>query len=203
MARQLITLNVQNKEAVEINDNQDRYLSLAAGHEQFGINILRVKEIFEYCELTPIPRMPAFICGALNLRGQVVPVVDLSLRLGKEATVVAQRSCIVIVELTGGKFEEMEVGLLIDAVHQVIDIDQQDIRPAPSFDGAINTDFIHGMGKVEDNFIILLDIDQVLSMSDVTLLGELSESSETLQLDSVSTQSENEALQEEAGGEQA
>ncbi len=172
MARQLITLNVQSNETIEIRDNQDRYLSLASGNEVFGINILKVKEIIEYCELTPIPRMPSFICGALNLRGQVVPVVDLALRLDKKVTEVSQRSCIVVVDLDSGRAEAMEAGLLIDAVHQVIDIDQQDIRPAPSFDGAINTDFIHGMGKVDDNFIILLNIDRVLSLKDIAILSE-------------------------------
>ncbi len=168
MARQLIT----SKETIEINDNQDRYLSLASGNEVFGINILQVKEINEYCDLTPIPRMPAFIRGALNLRGQVVPVLDLSHRLDKEPTEVSSRSCIVIVELASDRAEEMEVGLLIDAVHQVIDIDQQDILPAPSFDGAVNTDFIHGMGKVDDSFIILLDIERVLSLKDIAMLSE-------------------------------
>ncbi len=203
MARQLITLNIRSKEAIESNDDQDRYLSLAAGNEEFGINILRVKEIIEYCELTPIPRMPAFICGALNLRGQVVPVVDLALRLDKTPTQVAQRTCIVIVELAAGKSEEMEVGLLIDAVHQVIDIGQEDIRPAPSFDGAINTDFMYGMGKVGDNFIILLDIDRVLSLHDVVLLGELAEPKEPSHLEgdfSNSVDSEDDAIQPQAEG---
>ncbi len=193
MARQLITLNMQSKETVEVNDNQDRYLSLAAGNEQFGINILKVKEIIEYCELTPIPRMPAFICGALNLRGHVVPVIDLALRLDMAQTEVVQRTCIVIVELTSGVEEEVEVGLLIDAVHQVIDIDQQDIRPAPSFDGAINTDYIHGMGKIGENFIILLNIENMLSLHDLPLLDEfveLRESSES----SATSDSEDDAL---------
>ncbi len=172
MARQLITLNLQSTEVLDTNSNRDRYLSLACANEVFGINILQVKEIIEYCDLTPIPRMPVFIRGALNLRGQVVPVLDLSHRLDKEPTEVSSRSCIVIVELASDRTEEMEVGLLIDAVHKVIDIDPQDIRPAPSFDGAINTDFIHGMGKVDDNFIILLNIDRVLSLKDITMLSE-------------------------------
>ena len=174
MSRQLITRNLQAKEVShERDNNQDRYLSLVVGEEIFGVSILRVKEIIEHCELTSIPRMPAFICGALNLRGQVVPVIDLSLRLGKERTQIDRRTCIVVVELASGTAEEMEIGLMVDAVSQVTTIEPEDILPAPSLGESISTDFIHGMGRDGENFIILLKIDRVLSMSDVALLGEV------------------------------
>ena len=176
MARQFITRNTQVAAVSETrNDNLDRYLTLVVGDEIFGLSILTVREIDEYCELTPIPMMPEFIRGALNLRGQVVPVIDLAQRLGREQTVTKKRTCIVIVELTRSGEAYMEVGLMVDAVSQVINIAPDDIKPAPSFGGALHTDFIHGVGKNDEQFVILLNIDRVLSLDDVALLDQARE----------------------------
>ncbi len=169
MARQFITRNTRGMVVKENtrNDNLDRYLTLVVGGETFGLSILKVREINEYCELTPIPMMPEFICGALNLRGQVVPVIDLSLRLGWGRTDVQKRTCVVIAEIASNEYATMEVGLMVDAVSHVFQFSPEAINPAPSFDGAINTDFIEGVGMSGGDFVILLNIDRLLTLSDL------------------------------------
>jgi purine-binding chemotaxis protein CheW len=151
-------------------NNTDKYLSFVVGDETYAISILKVKEILEYGGVTPVPMMPKFLRGAINLRGHVVPVVDLAMRLCGEKTNPSRRTCIVIVEL---KLDEssMDVGLMVDAVSSVQDIDSGNIEEAPSFGGKIDTDYIHGMGKTEDSFVILLNVDRILSMEDIEKLS--------------------------------
>jgi purine-binding chemotaxis protein CheW len=176
MARQLITRNIKAKEVMEgRDDNLDRYLSLVLGAETYGLSILKMKEINEYSELTPIPTMPDFIRGALNLRGQAVPVIDLAARLNKGEVEINHRTCIVIVELTFAGQPGMDVGLMVDGVSKVVHIRPEEINPAPTFGGNIQADFIQGMGKMDDRFLILLDIDAVLSLDDIGLLGQMNE----------------------------
>jgi len=155
-----------------------KFLLFALGCDTYAVNIHRVKEIIEVGDITPVPMMPAFIRGALNLRGRVVPVVDLAVRLGTAPCEHAVRGCIVIIEL-GLAGRTFDVGLVVDAVSSVRDIDPKDIEPAPSFDGRIRTDFIEGMGKVDDDrFIVLLAIDRVLSMDDLETLSRVGKGTE-------------------------
>lgn len=158
------------------SDNSDKYLSFVVGDETYAISILKVKEILEYGGVTPVPKMPKFLRGAINLRGHVVPVVDLATLLTDDNTEVSRRTCIIIVEL---KLESgyMDVGLMIDAVSRVQDIDPDNIESAPSFGGKINTDYISGMGKTEDSFVILINVDNILSMEDVEKLSSATEKS--------------------------
>ncbi|MBX3623361.1 MAG: purine-binding chemotaxis protein CheW, partial [Rhizobacter sp.] len=129
------------------------------------------KEIIEYHELTEVPMMPACVRGVINLRGAVVPVVDLQARFGRAAGQVTKRTCIVIVEVaTLG--ERQVIGVVVDAVNEVLDIEASAIEPAPAFGARIRTDFIHGMGKVRGKFVILLDVDQVLSLDDLGALAQ-------------------------------
>src|SRR5690606_32178220 len=113
--------------------------------EMFAIGILAIKEIIEYANLTTVPMMPACIRGVINLRGAVVPVVDLAARFGRTPTPVSKRTCIVIVEVESGG-ERQDVGVIVDAVNEVLDIPAADIEPPPSFGTKIRTDFIKGMG---------------------------------------------------------
>ena len=148
-----------------------KYLTFLLGDKSYAISILKIKEILEYGSITPIPRMPDFVCGAIYLRGRVVPVVDLLERLGNGKSEVGKRSCIVIVEMKFSN-ETLSIGVVVDAVSKVVDIKNSDIEAAPSFGGAVETDFIEGMGKLNDEFVVILNIDRVLSLDDLALLSE-------------------------------
>ena len=147
-----------------------QYLTFALGGEMFAVGILNVKEIIEYGNLTQIPLMPSFIRGVINLRGSVVPVIDLAARFGGQASTPGRRSCIVIVEVTGDDGVRHDIGVLVDAVSEVLDIPPAEIEPPPSFGAKIRADFIFGMGKVDGKFVIILSIDKVLSVEEIAEL---------------------------------
>ena len=146
-----------------------QYLTFAVGAESFGMGIAAIKEIVEYRKPTDVPMMPAFMRGVINLRGRVVPVIDLSVRFGRAPIEVARRTCIVILEVKQDG-EAHDIGVLVDAVNAVIEIADADIEPAPSFGANLRSDFISGMGKVGEKFVILLDIDRVLSVEELVAL---------------------------------
>jgi len=157
---------------IKSDDNKNKYLTFLLGSETYAFSILKVREIIEYGEITPMPMMPDFICGAINLRGRAVPVIDLSLRMGKQASDVTRRTCIVIVELQS-EGAIINMGVIIDSVSKVLDLCADEIEPAPSFGGNIRTDFIEGMGKLESEFIIVLNLDKVISMDDIQALSQV------------------------------
>ena len=148
-----------------------QYLTFTVAKELFGLGILAVKEIIEYQGVTSVPMMPAAVRGVINLRGAVVPVVDLSARLGKTPADVSRRSCIVIVELLLDG-EPQVIGALVDAVNQVLEIPPSEIEPAPSFGTKIRRDFIRGLGKINGKFVVLLDAGHVLSLEQSEALAE-------------------------------
>ncbi len=148
-----------------------QYLTFMLRGEVYAIGILSIKEIIEYTGLTGVPMMPATIRGVINLRGAVVPVMDLAVRFGRPAGEATKRTCIVIVELANGD-ERQVVGIVVDAVNAVQEIAPADIEPAPSFGMAIAADFVSGMGKVNGKFVILLDIQQVLAIQGLAAAGE-------------------------------
>jgi purine-binding chemotaxis protein CheW len=145
-----------------VSQEPTQYLTFMLNSEIFALGILGIKEIIEYGGLTSVPMMPECIRGVINLRGAVVPVVDLAARFGRDSAQITKRSCIVIVELEQDG-EWQTIGVLVDAVNAVIEIASQDIEPAPNFGSRIRADFIAGMGKVAGKFVILLNIDAVLS----------------------------------------
>ena len=140
-----------------------QYLTFMLGGEAFGIGIMAVKEIIEFAGITEVPMMPDSIRGVINLRGAVVPVMDLAARFGRPQSVAGKRTCIVIVELEHDG-ERQLTGVVVDAVSAVLDIPASDIEPAPSFGTRIRGDFIAGMGKVNGKFVILLNVQQVLAL---------------------------------------
>lgn len=150
--------------------DQQQYLTFMLGGEAYAIGILAIKEIIEYGTLTEVPRMPSFIRGVINLRGAVVPVVDLSASFGKQATKITRRTCIVIIEITTNQ-ETQDVGVMVDAVNAVLEIPSQEIEPPPSFGANIRTDFISGMGKVAGKFVIILNVQNVLSVDEIAVLS--------------------------------
>jgi purine-binding chemotaxis protein CheW len=144
-----------------------KYLSVTVNQECYGVPVLRVKEIIEHGGVVHMPLMPGFVCGAINLRGHGVPVVDLAQRLGTDHAAIGKRSCIVIVEAGESPERRYDAGLLVDAVNEVFDLDASQIEAAPSFDGHVRTDFLRGMGKRGDGFIVLLELDNILDLSDI------------------------------------
>jgi purine-binding chemotaxis protein CheW len=152
--------------------DEAQYLTFQLGAEMFAIGILHIKEILEYNNLTTVPMMPAFIRGVINLRGAVVPVIDLSARFGRQISEVTRRSCIVIVEVSVDNGVQ-DIGLMVDAVSAVLEIPADDIEPAPSFGARIRADFISGMAKVDSKFVILLNVSKVLSVDEMAMLADV------------------------------
>ena len=150
-----------------------QYLTFVLGGEAYALGILNIKEIIDYGHLTEVPMMPAFVRGVINLRGSVVPVIDLSARFGKGSTEIAKRTGIVIVETDHQADDDRhDIGIIVDAVNEVVDINRQDIEPPPSFGTGIRPDFISGMAKRDDRFIILLNVDRVLSVDEMIELSK-------------------------------
>lgn len=147
-----------------------QYLTFLLGGEMFGISILTIKEIIEFHEVTTVPMMPHAVRGVINLRGAVVPVVDLQARFGRQPRPVTKRTCIVIVEL-GASSEMPVVGVVVDGVSEVLDITAADIEPAPAFGAQLRTDFIAGMAKVRERFVILLSVEHVLAIDELAALA--------------------------------
>lgn len=147
-----------------------QYLTFSLQSEVSGLDILRVREIIEYARPTTVPMMPAFVHGVINLRGNVVPVIDLAQRFGRAPTTLHARTCVVILEVDTPD-GPVPIGVLVDAVNAVLDLDAEQIEPAPSFGTGLRQDFIRGMARTEAGFIILLDVSRVLSVDDMAALA--------------------------------
>lgn len=152
--------------------DQGQYLTFFIAGEEYALGILRVKEIIEYRTPTRVPQMPLAVRGVINLRGSVVPVVDLAVQFQMGATQIGNRSCFVIVEARIGE-EATTMGIVVDSVKQVIDLSASDIEPPPSFGTSVRVDSLLGMGKAEDGFVLILDIDHVLSEKELLAAAEL------------------------------
>lgn len=170
------------EEVVRIADtsgDQNQYLTFQIGREMFAVGILHIREIIEYGSLTTVPMMPEFVRGVINLRGSVVPVIDLSARFGRGESEINRRSCIVILEVEGSTGDEeslQEIGVIVDAVSEVLEIPPGEIEPAPNFGARIRADFIAGMGKVQGQFVILLNVQQVLNTGEMAELASVMDS---------------------------
>ncbi|MCZ8155482.1 MAG: chemotaxis protein CheW [Leptospira sp.] len=150
-----------------------QYLTFLISDEAFGLGILHIKEIIEFESVTHVPMMPEYIPGVINLRGNVVPVIDLNHRFYKRKTEFGRKTCIIITEVKMEK-ESIDVGLLVDAVNEVVDIQPNMIENAPSFGAKIRLDFIYGLGKVDEKFVILLNIEQILNLEELAVLQDKS-----------------------------
>lgn len=140
-----------------------KYLTFLLNEKMFAVSIMKVKEILEYGTVTPIPKMPDFISGAINLRGKIVPVVDLNQCLNGGKSEIGKRTCIVIVELNYAD-KSARVGITVDAVSKVLDLKKSDIQEAPSLGESLNTDYIEGMGSLGEQFVIVLNIEKIISI---------------------------------------
>jgi purine-binding chemotaxis protein CheW len=159
-------------------DGTARYLTFSLQGELFALDIQDITEIIEFRSLTAVPMMPSFICGVLNLRGRVLPVMDLAARFGKGATTVARRTSIIVVQTTPDPDDQdrpeqvSSIGIMVDGVNKVVHLGPEDIEAAPAFGIGISSDFISGMAKHDTGFIIVLDVAKVLQLDELALLGK-------------------------------
>lgn len=148
-----------------------QYLTYSLGDEVFAMDIRAVREIIQYGAMTAVPLMPEFVRGVINLRGQVVPVIDLQSRLGRTVAKVGKKTCIIIFDASRDG-EKVELGLMVDSVSEVVEIPDAHIEPAPQFGASIRRDFIRGMGKVDGEFIVILEPERALDIEDMAALAE-------------------------------
>jgi purine-binding chemotaxis protein CheW len=166
-----------------------RYLTFTLNGEAYALDIFHVTEILEYRSLTVVPMMPDFIRGVINLRGRAVPVIDIAIRFGRGSTAVGRRTSIIIVHIQDPALAEMaeadgdprgaadgqDIGILVDSASKVVTLLPEDVEPAPAFGAGIRADYISGMARRDDGFLILLDISHVLSISDMVRLSDLAQ----------------------------
>lgn len=151
-------------------EKKTQFLAFQLGGETFAIDIQSIKEVIQYGSLTEVPLMPAFLRGVLNLRGAVVPVIDLAVRFGKAPTDIARRTCVVILEVAH-QGELTELGIIVDNVSEVLDIGASAIEPAPAFGSRLRSEFLAGVARVGERFVILLDVNHVLSVDEMADLA--------------------------------
>ena len=154
------------------NIESDQHLTFILSDEEFAIPVMTIREIIEYGHLTNVPMVPDFIQGVVNLRGNVVPVISLANKFGLDEKAIDKRTCIIIMD-TQLDGETIVMGVVVDKVLQVIEIPSDQIEPSPTLGATIRTDFIKGMGKIDDNFIIILDVVQVLSAEEIALMSDM------------------------------
>jgi purine-binding chemotaxis protein CheW len=165
--------NTQESAGTEArSDKAGKYLTFALAHEEYGLEILKVREIIGYIDVTAVPQTPQYVKGVINLRGQVIPVIDLRTKFGMETAEVTDETCIIVVEIAAAS-RKFNTGIVVDHVREVLDVPGRDIEEPPQFGAAVDTDFILGMGKIDDSVKILLDIDKVLGSVDTAGLAGL------------------------------
>lgn len=156
-----------------LTSDDAQYLTFMLGGEMYAIGILNIKEIIEYGQPTEVPMMPDYVRGVINLRGRVVPVIDLLPRFGRSSTPVSKRTCIVIIDVEAdgdAEGERQDIGVVVDSVSEVLQIAGSEIEPPPAFGAKIRADFIAGMGKINHRFVIILNVNRVLSVDELAML---------------------------------
>ena len=149
-----------------------KFLTFALAGEDYGIEILKVQEIIGIMNITPIPRTPDYVKGVMNLRGKIIPIVDLRSKFEMEAIEQTEETCIIVVQ-DARQDREITMGVVVDRVSEVVDISTAQIENAPSFGSSVNTDYILGMGKIADKVVILLDVDKVLSSGEIKVVEKI------------------------------
>lgn len=152
-----------------VADKEEKHLTFTLANEEYGIEILKIKEIIGMMPITTVPQTPEFLKGVINLRGKVIPVIDLRLRFGMKDIDYTERTCIIVVEIEAA-VGMVQIGIVVDAVSEVLKIKGQDVEETPGFGSKLNTDYIHGMAKLEGGVKILLNIDKVLSNEEIAVL---------------------------------
>lgn len=156
-----------------VANREGKYLTFALAGEEYGIGILKVKEIIGMMTITTVPQTPSYVKGVINLRGKVIPVADLRLKFGMEPMEYNERTCIIVVEIESAQ-KTIRMGIVVDSVSEVLNIKASDIEETPSFGRQLNTAFILGMAKINGSVKILLDIDRIFREEEMTLLAQAS-----------------------------
>lgn len=151
-----------------------KYMGFKLGPENYGIAILKVQEIIGLMDITEVPRTPEFVCGVINLRGKVIPVIDLRLKFGMAAKEHTELTCIMVVQTTMGQ-DEVTMGVMVDEVSEVMDIQAENVEPPPALGDSEATRFLLGVGKFQQNVVLLLDMDSILSRSEMTAISSLND----------------------------
>lgn len=146
---------------------EGKYLTFILNREEYGLEILKVREIIGLMDITPVPQTPSFIKGIINLRGKVIPVVDLRLKFNMPEAEYTKETCTIVVNI-----DSRLMGIIVDTVSEVLDINARDIEPTPSLGSSIKTDFILGMGKIKGRVKILLDVDKVLTLEELEAISK-------------------------------
>ena len=168
----------------DMNECDSRqYVTFSLGNELFGVEVIRTREILSLTPVTKVPQTPDYLLGVINLRGQVVPVVDMRLKLGLPAGADTEDTCIIVVEVQIDG-EPIVVGALADAVREVLEIRSDQIEPPPRLGTRLKTEFITGMGKIDEQFMILLNIDRIFNSDELTFVQDLSDATAELECES-------------------
>lgn len=141
-----------------------KYLTFSLANESYGVPVLKIREIITMLHITTVPQMPPYVKGVINLRGKVIPVIDLRTKLGLHAAELTDSNCIVVVQITPAGMETKNIGLIVDAVEEVVNLSPEDIEPAPDFGGSINVEYLLGMATLKGNVKSLLDIEKVIAV---------------------------------------
>jgi len=163
-----------NAAAAAVLAQPGKYLTFELAAEVYGLEILKVQEIIGMMNVTRVPRTPDFVRGVINLRGKVIPVVDLRLKFSLDRTEDTEKTCIIVVQVTRDD-TQVTMGIIVDEVSEVIDVTGEQIEPPPSFGAAVDADFIMGMGKVNQKVVMLLDVDKVLSGGEIMAMDAVVE----------------------------
>jgi purine-binding chemotaxis protein CheW len=167
-----MTDNNINQPLKATDHREGKYLTFTLANEEYGIGILKIKEIIGMMPITSVPQTPNFVKGVINLRGKVIPVTDLRSRFGMEEMEHDDRTCIIVVEIEGQR-GDIEVGIVVDSVSEVLNIKEDEIEDTPAFGTQLETEYIMGMAKVEGNLKILLDIDKIMNSQEMTLIEKV------------------------------
>jgi len=154
------------------SSREGKYLTFELDGEEYGLEILKVKEIIGIMNITSVPQTPGYVKGVINLRGKVIPVIDLRLKFAMEPLEYSDRTCIIIVDITGTSGKKVMVGIVVDSVSEVLNIKDDEIEDTPNFGTRLSTEYIMGMAKVKGGVKILLDIDQVLNAEELNILDK-------------------------------
>lgn len=158
----------KESDGMTVGEKSGQYVTFILGEEEYGVEILKVQEIIGITPVTKVPYLPVFVKGVINLRGIVVPVIDLRLRFNLDMADYTDHTCVIIV-----KMGEKVTGMIVDTVSEVVDIPEEMVEPPPSFNSSINADFIQGMGKMDNKLVILLNVDRLLTDAEIGALGDM------------------------------
>ncbi len=173
---QTVAANALSDALNDSGEKENKFLTFCLGQEEYGVEILRVREIIGIIGITPLPQMPEYVKGVINLRGKIIPVIELRTKFALPSVEYTEATCVIVVEVSeDDEAEHFQMGVIVDSVSEVLDIDHDDIEPAPKFGSALKTEYILGMGKVNDDdrekVVILLDIDKVMTQEDLANLS--------------------------------